>query len=336
MSQRIILLVLLCLHVTLSFADSVDEDENLLTIGLLQKYGYPHENHTVVTEDGYILNIHRIPRPGARPVFLMHGLMDSSATFILMGPGKGLGYLLYEQGYDVWMGNSRGNTYCREHVKYTTDEQEFWDFSFHELALFDLPITIDYVLQLTNYTNLHYIGHSQGTTSFWILGSERPEYMEKILLMQALAPIAFFEYCKSPIVNFLGATDLTANLVSRLLGPSEFLPSDDFLNMFSDVLCNSSPLGLKLCKNVLFLFAGYSPAQLNETMLPVILSHDPAGASTKQGHGQGDFILWSKRFVGPARRCFQTLLQVAQCGAQISRGLSQIQSFGLHVGHRCT
>lgn len=121
-------------------------------------------------------------------------------------------YLLYDQGYDVWMGNARGNTYSRNHVKYNENQQQFWDFSFHELAVFDLPASIDYVLHETNHTSLHYIGHSQGTTSFFILGSERPEYMKKIFLMQALAPIVFFRHCKSPPVVFLGATELTGNV----------------------------------------------------------------------------------------------------------------------------
>lgn len=47
-----------------------------------------------------------------------------------MGPDKGLGYLLADRGYDVWMGNARGNTYSRHHVKYNPDidKKEFWNF----------------------------------------------------------------------------------------------------------------------------------------------------------------------------------------------------------------
>lgn len=66
--------------------------------GLLTKYGYPNEAHNVVTEDGFILTIHRIPHlqgqdpQQSRPVaFLMHGLLSSSADWVNMGPGNGLG-----------------------------------------------------------------------------------------------------------------------------------------------------------------------------------------------------------------------------------------------------
>ena len=58
---------------------------------MVRKYGYPSETHTVVTKDGYILEIHRIPKIGAKPILLMHGILDTSATWVLMGPKSGLG-----------------------------------------------------------------------------------------------------------------------------------------------------------------------------------------------------------------------------------------------------
>ena len=67
---------------------------------LAKKYGYPFEKHRVITQDGYILELHRIPRgrndfgnfyKRRTPVLLMHGLGGSSADWILMGPGNSLG-----------------------------------------------------------------------------------------------------------------------------------------------------------------------------------------------------------------------------------------------------
>uniref|UniRef100_A0A6P4E010 Lipase 1-like n=1 Tax=Drosophila rhopaloa TaxID=1041015 RepID=A0A6P4E010_DRORH len=103
---------------------NVLEDAELDTFQLISKYGYPAENYTVQTEDGYILGMVRIARPGAIPVLMVHGLLDSSATWVMMGPTKSLGYLLYEQGYDVWMTNVRGNTYSKKHVRYSTLDSE--------------------------------------------------------------------------------------------------------------------------------------------------------------------------------------------------------------------
>lgn len=100
-----------------------------------------------------------------------------------------------DQGYDVWMGNARGNVYSRKHVLYDPDgsredREHFWRFSWHEIGAIDLPSMIDYVLIATGQKQLFYIGHSQGTTAFFVMCSERPEYNAKIKMMHALAPVA--------------------------------------------------------------------------------------------------------------------------------------------------
>ncbi|CAH4028685.1 unnamed protein product [Pieris brassicae] len=80
------------------FSDNLQEDASLDVPELVRKYGYPLEEHTVETSDGYILTMHRIPHgreasndTGQKPVvFMMHGLLSSSADYVLMGPGSGL------------------------------------------------------------------------------------------------------------------------------------------------------------------------------------------------------------------------------------------------------
>ena len=67
---------------------------------MIAKMGYPSETHEVITEDGYILQMHRIPfgkkSPPAdgveRPaVYLQHGLLCSSADYVMGIPEKSLG-----------------------------------------------------------------------------------------------------------------------------------------------------------------------------------------------------------------------------------------------------
>ena len=52
-----------------------------------EHYGYVMEEHWPVTDDGYILLINRIvpKNPKAPVVFLQHGLLDSSATWLVNG-----------------------------------------------------------------------------------------------------------------------------------------------------------------------------------------------------------------------------------------------------------
>lgn len=115
------------------------------------------------------------------------------------------------------MANVRGNTYSRKHVKYSTHHAKFWDFTFHEMGKHDIPSTIDYILNYTGVSQLHYIGHSQGTVVFWIMASERPEYMDKVILMQGLAPVAFLKHCRSPVVNFLAEWHLSVSVSYPIL-----------------------------------------------------------------------------------------------------------------------
>lgn len=71
------------------------------------------------------------------------------------------------------------------------------------MGIYDLPAMIDYTLNITNSKEIYYIGHSQGTTSFFVMCSERPEYNEKIKLMIALAPVAFMSNVKNPFLQVM-------------------------------------------------------------------------------------------------------------------------------------
>lgn len=75
--------------------------------------------------------------------------------------------------------------------------------SWHEIGASDLPAIIDHILKVTGQKQLFYIGHSQGTTVFFVLASERPEYNNRIRLMLALSPIAYVSHMVSPVFNLV-------------------------------------------------------------------------------------------------------------------------------------
>jgi len=72
-------------------------------------------------------------------------------------------------------------------------------FRFDEFGKFDVPAQIHYILQFIQQEKLSYIGHSQGTMSFWIAMETNPELNEKIEIMFALGPVARVKNIKSPI-----------------------------------------------------------------------------------------------------------------------------------------
>ncbi|GLH01219.1 Lipase 3, partial [Gryllus bimaculatus] len=305
--QAVVLLWLLPLLHADTEVSPYDPDVNLNTPQTIRRHGYPAEAHTVQTADGYILTMHRIPggrardgeaeddapgarvgippgptpRPRRRPVLLHHGLMGSSYAWILAGPGRGLAYLLADAGYDVWMANARGNIYSRAHASLPTySSSPFWDFSFHEVGVYDLPAEMEYILRATGASQLHYVGHSMGTTALFALAAARPRAAARVASAFALAPVVFVRHVKSPI-RLLAPFARDAEYLAHLLGKGELLPHSKILKHLAKYGCELLPIDKTLCENMVFIICGYDAAQFDKALLPVMLSHSAQGASTK-------------------------------------------------------
>lgn len=226
--------------------------------------GYPLEVHDVTTEDGYILQVHRIPYsplngPDFTPkgvVFMQHGFIASSDDFIYNGPHAAMAYMVSDAGYDVWLGNYRGNTYSKRHVTLKPFMSAFWNFAIDDYGLHDIPAMIDYVLKVTMKPSLHYVGHSMGNLAFFMMLSEKPEYNSKILSGNILAPMVFFGNSKNGYLKvlcpYIGRTQ------SELLGNFEILAHSDFLGRIFSEICNVYSPVLPLCAEVMNSFCGPS------------------------------------------------------------------------------
>merc|ERR1711973_723475 len=262
------------------------DNHNLPTDEMIRSVGYPAETYTVTTEDGYILTLHRIPHgksnreaEGMKPVvYLQHGLLCSSADWIMPTPAKGLGYILADAGYDVWMGNYRGNTYSRNHTFFDPDKSDgFWDFTWDEMAKYDIPTQIEKVLSVTGQDELQYVGHSMGTTAFMAMHHYRTDIPQKIRLAHLLSPVAYVKHMESPIHWIAGLGPLLDTILSWF-GIGEFLPSNLLIDCLASLFCHGLTEGI--CTNILFLLCGYDKPQMNSTLLDTIMHHTPAGAST--------------------------------------------------------
>lgn len=257
----------------------IREDARLTTIELVHKYGYPGEIHTFTTTDGYNLELHRIPGSPVSPpaagkpvAFVMHGMLSSSADFVLMGPNTAVAYMLADRGYDVWMGNARGNRYSRSNVNLDVSSAEFWDFSWHEIGLIDVPQSIDFVLGVTGEEKVHYIGHSQGTTVFWVMCIEHPEYNDKFYSANLLAPSAYMHNTRSPYVLWLATWLYTTQWALHWMGTHYFSPTDEMNILAGEQQCRDGAPFQEMCANEIFLLAGWNSAELNRVIYPFTLS----------------------------------------------------------------
>lgn len=279
---------------------------------LVEIAGYPLEEHFVTTGDGYVLGLYRIPHgrdvvklraknsfkkenddhktntappmpppKAGPPVLLQHGLLDSSATFVVNLPHQSLGFILADHGYDVWLGNSRGNAFSRNHTGFQPTgptSSFFWDFSFDDMADYDIPAVVQYILSNTDakYTKLAYVGHSQGATQAFAALSAKPALQQKIAALIALAPAIFLRYTSS--IPFLLLAQLHTDQMFDMLGQHEFLPARKATADIFSAVCKTSPLA---CTSILTAICGFNPHNLNVTRLPTYVAYAPSGTSVK-------------------------------------------------------
>jgi len=236
-----------------------------------------------------VLDVHRIPFgiqgnnvEGKRPVCLVqHGFVDASVGWLLNTPQESLGFFLADQGCDVWLPNSRGNSYSNVSLSYSADEdkEQYWAFSFDEFASYDLPACIQYILNVTGADSLSYIGVSQGTTSAFAGFSTFPEEMKsKLNLFVAMAPIVFMSNVEDKLLKYLAETD--ADKLLQILGIEKFYPTIEYIQEIAPELCDLYPT---MCEDIFHLLHGDSD-KVNQTAEAeaVYMANEPDWTSTQE------------------------------------------------------
>jgi len=276
------LIFLLFSSVSLSQVEKYDPDCDYNITQIIQTKGYPCEEHKIITKDGYILGVFRIPygrnsssSSPSRPVLLQHGLLDAATTWVMNFPDQSLRFILADAGYDVWLGNMCGNYYSRTHVKYNPNrDSAFWDFSWDDMARDDLPSMIYYILNLTQQAHIAYIGHSQGRMiAFAEFSRLNSDLQSHVSFYGTLAPVAHLGHIKSPI-RYLSSTSKELERYWHLLfGRNEFLPSSYIIKWLGTFACGEVILDRLLCENILFILCGPEKKNMNNTRIPVYASH---------------------------------------------------------------
>lgn len=197
--------------------------------------GFKIINETAETQDGYHLRVHRIVDPqrehelhsdgrGGFPVLIMHGLFQSSGSFVTSEERSLAFWLARQGGYQVFMGNNRG-VFDMGHKTLKRSDPRFWDYNIRELAIYDLPALVDHVRKQTGYDKIAFIGHSQGNGTMFISLSKDmvPELGEKLTYFGALAPAVF----AGPLTSCFPFTALRTmqwQTWKRFFGVLDFIP----------------------------------------------------------------------------------------------------------------
>ena len=224
-------------------------------------------DHNVTTRDGYVLETHtvwnaRVASP-ARVVVLQHGLIDSSETWVANYGGESLARQLADDGWLVYLANSRGRPPYR-HATLGPDDAAFWAFSWDEMAALDLPATVDHALHVANATRASFVGHSQGTTLAMAGLAENATLADLVDVAVLLAPVAILD--EGAFGNLTGLVGIADWLCARLPETCD-MSIWDAVHAAAPVLC-AWPLGYAACLEALCDIAGCKAKNnYNETVL---------------------------------------------------------------------
>ena len=123
-------------------------------------------------------------------ILLQHGYDDTSYCWIA-NKEKSPAFLLANRGYDVWMNNSRGNIFSRQHRYLDPDtDREFWDYSIEEMGMKDSKAVISYIKEQTEHDKISFVGQSQGNSlMFYALSQDSDWFKEHLNVFAAITPV---------------------------------------------------------------------------------------------------------------------------------------------------
>lgn len=277
---------------------TVDPDGSKSLAALVASHGLRLLEYRVVSDDGYVVTLHRVVSPDydpllyslfRKPVIIFHGVLTDTAIYFMSEPASkaahpqngscsdNFGVCLLATGrYDLWMPNARGSRYSREHLRYTDKDARFWAYSWEHIALHDLSAIIDFVVHSTGHKTVAYIGYSQGASTLFALMSMRPSYSHIVQPFICWAPGVYLSQAKTVVRAVLKAS---RGLVTRV--PGEYVPSASFINpMLQFAACQHS-IGRALCSLALQLIFGPTE-HLNVTRIPTYFHFVPSAISNWQ------------------------------------------------------
>ncbi|XP_063923412.1 lipase lipl-4-like [Zophobas morio] len=263
-------------------------DVDLTVPEIIQKYVGNVQTYNVTTKDGYILTMFRIPREKPRGVVLLQPPISAGAIAWLSDGLNSLGVTLWNKGYDVWLSNHRGASYSRNHINMTDKNPLFWDYSFHEIALYDLDAQFEVINQETN-SQVIFIGYSMSSTLGLTYASLQPELSKKYVKSYILvAPVVLMENFSS-LFKFLFYAMYPLESFFRI---GEFM-TFEAVRWFGSFV-NVAPAVVNF---VTSLVMGWTIDEMDPVLYPYIFAHHGRGITNKMLYHYGQIFFNQSHFL---------------------------------------
>jgi lysosomal acid lipase/cholesteryl ester hydrolase len=189
-----------------------------------------------------------------------------------------LALVLASKGYDVWIGNNRGNKHSRNHRTLDPNKDaQFWEYSFHEMGLYDVPALLNKIKMTTGVDKVTYIGHSQGTSQMFAGMASKPDYYKSSLNgFIALGPVVYMRNIGACFLDIAAKTHID-NILS-LFKINELLANQSSAEQLEIFLCQNFGI---LCTNLLDLVSDRNIADDDLKRFLVFVGHFPSGSSSR-------------------------------------------------------
>ena len=250
-----------------------------LCADVIERYNHPCSEHKVQTKDGYVLGLHRVSsrsgilrKKNGPPVLLLHGLFMAGDAWFLDSMDQSLGYILADHGFDVWAGSVRGTFWSHGHTCLSEKDKDFWNWSWEELALYDLTAMLHYV-HVVSHSKVFVVGHSQGTIMSLAAFTE-PDIVKMVQGAALLCPITYLEHVSAPLVLRLVSMHLDQLVLA--LGIHQLNFRSDIGVQLLDSICD----GHVDCNDLLASITGTNCC-MNISRVDFYLEYEPHPSSSK-------------------------------------------------------
>ncbi|CAH0550444.1 unnamed protein product [Brassicogethes aeneus] len=235
-----------------------------------------YENYTVTTEDGYILTLFRILQNNPKGVvMLQHPVTSDGVVWVQDSKKRSMAFNLHDMGYEVWLPNHRGTYYSEKHVNLSINGLKYWQFGFHEIAVYDYPAFAEKISEVSKSTDIIFVGHSMSSTSGVVYQSMQPEHAKKYFKgMILMSPVVFLH-------NLRGIATLIAPIFPLFSDVAYFFGVGGLFNKgsISEILARSATYAPIKQLLIMIQSLGSGPGQFDPKLSTFFFSHFPRGIS---------------------------------------------------------